>query len=110
MPKNAFKNPFGRRRSSGNVLDIAAEGPPSPAPAGEGSSFRVIERPEKVNFDGAERRTYSQNARLNQPRPFNAPLHQARGKSVENLGVGANRYVRPEIRRSIPTRLMDSQG
>lgn len=110
MPKNAFKNPFGRRRSSGNVLDIAAEGPLSSAPAGERSSFRVIERPDKTSFHGADGRTPSQNARLNQPRPYNSPLQQARGQSVENLGVGANRYVRPQIKRLISTRLIDSTG
>jgi hypothetical protein len=89
MPKSAFKNPFGRRRSVGNALDFAE----SPDPTAS-STFRVIERTDKSgqhNFDGAERKLNS--APRTQPiRPFDSPLQQLRGKSAEDIASGQNRY------------------
>ncbi|KAH9844442.1 hypothetical protein Tdes44962_MAKER01475, partial [Teratosphaeria destructans] len=73
-----IKNVFSRRRSSGNALDIKPEG------ASEGtSSFRVIDRNEKT----AQQLT--SQARKPQPRPFNSPLEQLRGRSVEDLGLSS---------------------
>ena len=91
MPKVNLK--FGRRRSSGNVLDDVAASPsdtPTPAPA---SSFRVLERPEKIIHLNGGRGPQDQLRQVQ--RPFNSPLHNLRGKSVEELGLGAglNRLV-----------------
>jgi hypothetical protein len=92
MPKSSFKIPFGRRKSVGNVLEVAAE---SPEP-GQQSSFKVLERPtQKITFDGSDR-TQPQT-RVNQARQYKTPLQQLRGKSVEDLGYGTNRCVRREL-------------
>ncbi|KAL1304955.1 hypothetical protein AAFC00_003865 [Neodothiora populina] len=77
MPKNPLKG-FARRKSSGNVLDLQAEQPATPA----GSSFRVLERPHAV-----ERRTSAQ-------RPMSAMPFGQKGKSTEDLrhlGTNTNR-------------------
>ncbi|KAF1355380.1 hypothetical protein BDV97DRAFT_103735 [Delphinella strobiligena] len=74
MPKNPLKG-FARRKSSGNVLDIQAEQPASSAQPVQGSSFRVLERPN----GGIDRRTSSQ-------RPLSAmPFMTSRGKSTDDL-------------------------
>ncbi|OQO08958.1 hypothetical protein B0A48_05848 [Cryoendolithus antarcticus] len=87
MKKAFTKNPFVRRRSSGNVLESTAETVEEPVQ----SSFKVLERPDKrITFDGTDRRAQSQ-ARLSQVRPFNSPIHNLRGKSAEDLGAGTNR-------------------
>lgn len=80
---------FGRRRSSGNALDIAPEAA-EPAPAQ--SSFRVLERPDKTahSFDSPHGGTPK---RVSQIRPFNSPLQQFRGKSSDNLALGQSRWV-----------------
>ena len=92
MPKSTFKNPFGRRRSVGNALDLASP-VESPDPTAS-STFRVIERADKSGqhtFDGAERKLNS--APRSQPiRPFDSPLQQLRGKSAEDIVSGQNRY------------------
>lgn len=92
MPKSSFKNPFGRRRSVGNALDLASP-VESPDPTAS-STFRVIERADKSGqhtFDGAERKLNS--APRPQPtRPFDSPLQQLRGKSAEDVVSGQNRY------------------
>jgi len=94
MPKSSFKNPFGRRKSAGNILDFA---PPSESPEpGASSSFRVIERADRNSqhiLDGAERKINS-SSKAQPPRPFDSPLQQIRGKSAEDVGSGGqNRYV-----------------
>ncbi|KAK5173686.1 uncharacterized protein LTR77_002367 [Saxophila tyrrhenica] len=86
MPKNPLK--FARRKSSGNILD---EESPAASPAQASSSFRVLERPEKINLNGDNRGAAD---RLRQvQRPFNSPLVGLRGKSVENLTAAVNRCV-----------------
>lgn len=74
-----------KRRSSGNVLDIA----PEPEPSGQ-SSFRVLERPDRAQhtFDGPAQKRLSQAGR-----PLNSPLQNLRGRSEDNLGFGLNRSV-----------------
>ena len=107
MPKNVLKNPFGRRRSSGNALDIQPEEIVAPAQ----SSFRVLERPNKSqqSFDGADRRL--QQNRLSQVRPFNSPLQAVRGKSVDDLvGLGANRLVEDPAIGKQASRLIRLRG
>ncbi|KAK3680546.1 hypothetical protein LTR37_021172 [Vermiconidia calcicola] len=103
MPKNPLK--FARRKSlaSGNVLDDFPAEPAAPAT----SSFRVLERPDKINLNGADRRTSAD--RLKQvPRPFNSPLSQLRGRSVEELS--ANRCVEIVEKRSGNAILNGSRG
>lgn len=73
---------FGRRKSSTSALD---EVPTPTTPAV--SSFRVIERPEKINLNGPPRGAPPVT------RPFNSPLVNLKGRSVEELGVGLNRSV-----------------
>ena len=76
MPKNPLKG-FARRKSSGNVLDLQSEQPAH-------SSFRVLERPDKITPNGVDRRTVS-------ARPLSAmPFHQRKGKSSEDLGGSTN--------------------
>lgn len=84
MPKPGLKNPFARRKSSGNVLEAAADN----TDAAPQSSFRVIERPEKskIVLDGPDRRSAV-------PRPFASPLHALRGKSVDDLTYSAGGTV-----------------
>jgi hypothetical protein len=110
MPKSSFKNPFGRRKSAGNILDFA---PPSDTPEPAASStFRVIERANKSSThiaDGAERKTAS-SSRAQPPRPFDSPLQQIRGKSVEDVGSGQNRYVLSQDGRLKDPRLMNQRG
>ena len=84
MPKIPLK--FGRRRSSGNALDIQPEVPAPTTP----SSFRVLERKEKIDVNGNRG---SQDRLKQVTRPFNSPLANLRGRSVEELGVGLNRLV-----------------
>nr|POF03128.1 hypothetical protein CFP56_75493 [Quercus suber] len=88
MPKNILKS-IGRRRSSSNALDL----PPPTASTGE-SSFRVIERPQKPvqhTFNSSDDRP--QTGRGTQ-RAFNSHLAALRGKSTDDLGLGANRWVK----------------
>lgn len=88
MPKNPLKG-FARRKSSGNVLELQPEQPAQPAEAGA-SSFRVLERPNKVAPNGIDRRTVSQ-------RPVSAmPFVNSRGKSTDDLGRSNNRSVNTE--------------
>ncbi|GAB7359308.1 hypothetical protein MBLNU230_g5960t1 [Neophaeotheca triangularis] len=76
MPKNPLRN-LGRRRSSGNALDIQPE---SPSQTGE-SSFRVLERPQKTNsYYGGD----GHQGTLSQGRPSPG----FRGSSVDNLAAG----------------------
>ena len=85
MPKNPLK--FSRRKSSGTAFEDVVE----PSPPAATSSFRVLERPDKINLDGPYQ---SSPDRLRQPnRPSNSPLANVRGKSAEELGVGLNRLV-----------------
>ncbi len=87
MPKNPLK--FTRRKSSGNILEDDT-GSSSPVPAT--SSFRVLERPEKINLNGDSQ---GGAERLRQvQRPFNSPLAQLRGRSAEELSAGVNRSVK----------------
>ena len=89
MPKNPLK--FARRKSSGGVLDDIPADTPSPSPAPAVSSFRVLERPDKINLNG-EHGPQGTIRKVN--RPFQSPLQQLRGRSAEELGViGANRCV-----------------
>ncbi|TKA26320.1 hypothetical protein B0A50_05099 [Salinomyces thailandicus] len=70
---------FNRRKSTASALDF----PPEDSPAPVQSTFRVLERPEKAtlhSFDGKAPH-----------RPYNSPLATLRGKSVDNLGLVANR-------------------
>lgn len=91
MPRNILKS-IGRRRSSGNALDI----PDTPSPTPE-SSFRVIERPQKNfqhTFNAPDDRS---STALGTPRAFNSPLAALRGKgkSADDLTkLGANRWVK----------------
>ena len=91
MPKVNLK--FGRRKSSGYNFDDAVEGASdAPTPTAT-TSFRVLERPEKIiNLNGGPG---PQDRVRPVQRPFNSPLNQARGKSAEDLGLGAglNRSV-----------------
>lgn len=93
MPKNPLKN-FARRKSSGNVLDIPSESTP-PAPAG--SSFRVLERPDKAAPATAGSGGYAVGANSNRTsggRPGSAfLLNKKSGKSQEDLIASANRSV-----------------
>lgn len=72
----------GRRKSSANILDTSSEAPPTQ------SSFRVLERPEKINLNGGQQQ---QSARPSIHRPFNSPLASLRGRSAEELGATLNR-------------------
>lgn len=112
MPKSSFKNPFGRRRSAGNVLDaVSPSESPEPTPSAS-SSFRVIERADRStahNFDGADRKINSRE-RTNPPRPFNSPLQQIRGKSAEDVASGANRYGQPHNGPLKDPRLINQRG
>jgi hypothetical protein len=110
MPKSSFKNPFGRRKSAGNILDFA---PPSEnsEPAAS-STFRVIERADRNSqhiVDGAERKIAS-SSRVQPPRPFDSPLQQIRGKSAEDVGSGQNRYVLSQNGLLKDPRLMNQRG
>lgn len=73
----------GRRKSSANVLDTSPEAAAPPQ-----SSFRVLERVEKINLNAQPQQNGSR-----QPvqRPFNSPLASLRGKSAEELGSTLNR-------------------
>ena len=71
---------FGRRKSSGNVLDSEFVGD---APAG--ASFRVLERPQKKPSGHAGEPEVK--------RSFASPLQALRGKSVDNLALSQNRSV-----------------
>jgi hypothetical protein len=108
MP-SAFKNPFGRRKSTANALDFASPAENSdPSPS---STFRVIERADKSsgshNLDGGERKLNS--APRPQPkRPFDSPLQQLRGKSLEDVVAGQNRYDQREPLRN--PRLISQRG
>lgn len=110
MPKSAFKNPFGRRRSVGNALDFASPAE-SPDPTAS-STFRVIERADKRGqntVDGAERKLNS--APRSQPvRPFESPLQQLRGKSAEDILSGQNRYDRAQGEPLKNPRLINQRG
>lgn len=109
MP-SAFKNPFGRRRSVGNALDVASP-VESPDPSSS-STFRVIERADKSgqhNFDGAERKLNS--APRTQPiRPFDSPLQQIRGKSAEDIVSAQNRYDLSQREPLKNPRLINQRG
>ncbi|KAK3110477.1 hypothetical protein LTR53_015195 [Teratosphaeriaceae sp. CCFEE 6253] len=75
---------FKRRSSGSNALDT---GFPTDPPPG-GSSFRVLERPERSSHThGAPPATTKSG------RTFQSPLNQIRGKSADDLGLGANRSV-----------------
>jgi len=90
---------FGRRRSSGNPLDIAPE---NPEPAT--SSFRVLERPDKPTHSyGAANGGPSK--RVSGVRAFNSPLQQLRGKSADDLRLGPNRWVGDGNRLNPPSPL-----
>ena len=82
MPKGLNLKGFGRRKSSGNILDIEAEAS-APAQQAGSSSFRVLERKDGKPTYGAPvtrpERTSS--------RPFNSPLHALRGKSADQLDL-----------------------
>lgn len=110
MPKPAFKIPFGRRRSVGNVLDTASPSEsPEPAPS---SSFKVIERTDRAsthNFDGADRRITSP-PKQSHSRPFSSPLQQLRGKSAEDVASGQNRYVLSHNGQLKDPRLINQRG
>lgn len=104
MPKNPLKS-FVRRKSSGNVLDLAPENGPAPVQ----SSFRVIERPEKRvshNFSADAR----VQGRVSPARPFGSPLHQLRGKSADDLGLGTNRLVQGVYAQHVGEALKHSRG
>lgn len=73
----------GRRKSSANILDTTPE-PAAPAQ----SSFRVLDRVEKINLNGASQQNKAKPA---VQRPFNSPLASLRGKSAEELGATLNR-------------------
>ncbi|KXT11244.1 hypothetical protein AC579_6997 [Pseudocercospora musae] len=76
MPKGLSLKAFGRRKSSGNALDLGL-----PADAGgtappEQSSFRVLEREDKKSLSYNNEKPH---------RPFASPLNTLRGKSVDDL-------------------------
>ncbi|QIX00127.1 hypothetical protein AMS68_005644 [Peltaster fructicola] len=105
MPKPSLKNPFARRKSSGNVLDL--DSPTAEAPTQ--STFRVIERPEKkdtIVFDGSDRLNRSSQV----TRPFSSPLQQLRGKSVDDLTYHANGSVDTAASRKAASALKPARG
>lgn len=82
MPKGLNLKGFGRRKSSGNVLDFEPQ-QDSAAPAAP-SSFRVIDRSDKKPAPyGSDKLT---------SRPFNSPLQALRGKSADDLGLSSNNH------------------
>lgn len=102
MPKPSLKNPFARRKSSGNVLDV--ESPSSETPPTQ-SSFRVIERTDKNTIVfGDDRRT------SHVQRPFQSPLQQLRGKSVDDLTYHANGSVDTAASRKAASALKPGRG
>ncbi|KAI5202262.1 hypothetical protein AUEXF2481DRAFT_7791 [Aureobasidium subglaciale EXF-2481] len=99
MPKNPLKN-FARRKSSGNILDLPSESTTSTAPAS--SSFRVIERPDKVATTVNGGRPGGPVKRTSGGRPGSSILlNRKSGKSQEDLLASANRSV-PEKSQSRP--------
>ena len=76
---------FKRRSSGSNALD---SGSPIEPPPG-GSSFRVLERPERAStsFNGPPSQPVKSG------RTFQSPLNALRGKSADDLGLSVNRSV-----------------
>lgn len=104
MPKNPLKS-FGRRRSSGNALDVAPETTP-PAQ----SSFRVLERP-RDNGPAYGKQNSRVQGKPTVIRPFNSPLHQLRGKSADDLQeLGANRCVGGDVQDARLSALRSNRG
>ncbi|KAI4725418.1 hypothetical protein E4T49_06860 [Aureobasidium sp. EXF-10728] len=98
MPKNPLKN-FARRKSSGNILDLPSEST-STAPAS--SSFRVLERPDKVATTGNGGYPGGPVKRTSGGRPGSSILlNRKSGKSQEDLIASANRLV-PEKSQARP--------
>lgn len=86
MPKGLNLKGFGRRKSSGNILDLSTpDEHTSSAAAPSSSTFRVIERPEKKGV------TYGAAADRSSSKPFNSPIHALRGKSENDLSRGGTR-------------------
>jgi len=84
MPKGLNLKGFGRRKSSGNILDLPSPDEPS-STAAPSSTFRVIERQDKKGV------TYGAAADRNASRPLNSPIHALRGKSENDLSKGSSR-------------------
>lgn len=85
MPKGLNLKGFGRRKSSGNILDFPSPDEPSTSTAAPSSTFRVIERQDRKAV------TYGAAADRDVSRPFSSPIHALRGKSENDLSKGSAR-------------------
>ncbi|EME80408.1 uncharacterized protein MYCFIDRAFT_86885 [Pseudocercospora fijiensis CIRAD86] len=77
MPKGLNLKAFGRRKSSGNALDLGLPADAGGTAPSEQSSFRVLERQDKKSVSYNNEKPH---------RPFASPLNTLRGKSVDDLG------------------------
>ena len=102
MPKNPLRQ-LGRRKSSGNVLDIAVT-PESTPPIASASvpSFRVLERVDQIN---------GKKSPAPPPRrPFSSPRPNPRGREVEELGGALNKVDGDDKRGLNVRRVLKSEN